>query len=226
MAAETRPVRNPADVVRVVAGSLCIGAGAVVARRARLSGLETDLFRVANDLPGFFEVPLRSVMQAGSLGAVPAAGVVALATRRPRLARDLTLAGGGAWVAAKALKSITGRGRPGALLQNVVFRGGRDSGLGYPSGHAAVAAALATSARPHLGRTGRRAASGTVAVVGVGRIFVGAHLPVDVMGGAALGWVLGALVHLLFGEPGGGIDRSCVSSNSPIAPSGPVPRTR
>ena len=93
---------------------------------------------------------------------------------------------------------IVGRGRPGALLPEVVFRGGLHMGLGFPSGHAAVAAALATAAGTYLGSTGRQAAWGAVAVVGIARTFVGAHLPIDVIGGIALGWVVGSLVHLLF----------------------------
>jgi len=35
------------------------------------------------------------------------------------------------------------------------------------------------------------------------RMWVGAHLPLDVLGGAALGWVAGVVVHLLLGAPGG-----------------------
>jgi undecaprenyl-diphosphatase len=35
------------------------------------------------------------------------------------------------------------------------------------------------------------------------RMYVGAHLPLDVVGGAALGWAAGSLVHLLLGAPGG-----------------------
>jgi len=37
----------------------------------------------------------------------------------------------------------------------------------------------------------------------VARIYVGAHLPFDVLGGAALGWAAGALVLLVFGAPTG-----------------------
>ncbi len=174
---------------------------------------ETDVFRLVNDLPGVFEGPLRVVMQAGSLPAVPAAALVALATRRPRLARDLTLAGGGAWIAAKAFKEIVGRGRPGSVLpHDMVFRGGLETGLGFPSGHAAVAAAIAAAASTYLGRTGRRVAWSGVAVVGIARIFVGAHLPVDVIGGVVLGWVIAALGHLLFGAPDGGADEATVTA--------------
>lgn len=149
-------------------------------------------------------------MQTGSLVAVPATALTALAVRRPRLARDLTLSGSGAWVAAKAIKALVGRGRPGEFLQDVLFRGGPVGGLGFPSGHAAVAAALATAAGAYLGRTGRRVAWAGVAMVGIARIFVGAHLPVDVIGGVALGWMIGALVHLVFGSPDGAADEATV----------------
>jgi undecaprenyl-diphosphatase len=37
----------------------------------------------------------------------------------------------------------------------------------------------------------------------VARIYVGSHLPFDVLGGAALGWAAGALVLLVFGAPTG-----------------------
>jgi len=203
-------VRHAGDVVRVAAGTAVLAAGAAVASQGWLSNVETGVFRLVNDLPEGLDGPLRVAMQAGSLPAAPVVALGALAARRPRLARDTVLAGVAAWVAAKGVKAVVGRGRPGMLLDALVFRGGIDTGLGFPSGHAAVAAALATAAGPHLGRTARRAAWGGVAVVGISRIFVGAHLPVDVVGGIALGWVLGALVHLLFGAPAGDLDERAV----------------
>ena len=197
----SRAVRHPGDAVRIVAGAATTTACTVVARQGRISKLETDLFRVVDDLPSQLELPLRIVMQAGSFLAVGIAGLGALAARRPRLARDFLVAGGGAWFAAKALKVVVDRGRPGAVLPDVIFRGAVDSGLGFPSGHAAVAAALATVAAPSLGRSGRRAAWILVVVVCLARMYVGAHLPIDVVGGVALGWTVGSMVHLAFGAP-------------------------
>jgi undecaprenyl-diphosphatase len=78
-----------------------------------------------------------------------------------------------------------------------------DRGLGYVSGHSAVAVALATVASPFLGRRARRVAWTLAALVCVARIYVGSHLPFDVVGGAALGWAAGALVLLVFGAPSG-----------------------
>jgi glycosyltransferase 2 family protein len=71
------------------------------------------------------------------------------------------------------------------------------------SGHSAVAVALATVASPFLGRRARRVAWTLAALVCVARIYVGSHLPFDVVGGAALGWAAGALVLLVFGAPTG-----------------------
>jgi undecaprenyl-diphosphatase len=41
------------------------------------------------------------------------------------------------------------------------------------------------------------------AAVCIARVYVGAHLPLDVIGGAALGWAAGGLTHLILGAPDG-----------------------
>jgi membrane-associated phospholipid phosphatase len=71
-------------------------------------------------------------------------------------------------------------------------RGHEATGLGYLSGHAAVSVSLAAAAWPHLGPGGRRVTLGLASVVGLSRIYVGAHLPLDVAGGAALGLLIDA----------------------------------
>ena len=83
-------------------------------------------------------------------------------------------------------------GRPAALLTAVEERElfGADS-LGYPSGHAAVAAALTVVVAAHLSVRWLIAALALGAVVLFGRMYVGAHLPLDIIGGAALGAIGG-----------------------------------
>ena len=56
---------------------------------------------------------------------------------------------------------------------------------------------------PYLGRRARWVAVAVAVGVCLSRMYVGAHLPLDVVGGAALGWAAGSLVHLLLGAPGG-----------------------
>lgn len=72
---------------------------------------------------------------------------------------------------------------------------------GFVSGHSAVAAALATAAAPYLSRRLRRVAWALALTVGLARVYVGAHLPLDVVGGLLVGWVTGSLVHHALGVP-------------------------
>jgi glycosyltransferase 2 family protein len=194
--------RHPGDMLRVLVGGLVVTAGALAARHGHVFAFDANLFRLVNQLPGALGRPLLAVMQLGAVAAVPAMAAVALAARRPRLARDLALSGGLAWVLAKLVKDLVGEARPVVLLQGVVERA-LDSGLGYPSGHVAVAAAMATAAGPWLPRPARRAAWWMVWLVALGRMYAGAHLPIDVVGGAALGWAVAAAAHLAVGAPGG-----------------------
>lgn len=180
--------------------AIVLGSGAV-AGASTVSTFEGDLFRLVNHLPSSLEVPVAAVMQAGALGAVPVAAGAALVARRPRLARDLLVAGTAAWLLAKVAKDVVGRARPTGLLAEVVQRGVTQTGLGYPSGHAAVAAALATAAGPFLPRRVRHITWIVVLLVALGRMYVGAHFPADIVGGAALGWMVGAAWHLVVGAP-------------------------
>jgi glycosyltransferase 2 family protein len=195
--------RHPGDVVRLVLGLAVLAGSAALVQRDRVGVLETNLFRLVNDLPAALYPLLWAVMQTGNLIAVPVIAAAAALTRRFRLALNLALAGGAAWLLARAVKQAVERGRPPSLLHEVHVRGPAATGLGYVSGHAAVAVALAAVASPYLGRRMRRLAWALAAAVCVARVYVGAHLPLDVVGGAALGWSIGAAVHLLLGAPGG-----------------------
>jgi undecaprenyl-diphosphatase len=90
------------------------------------------------------------------------------------------------WALCKGVKYGIGRGRPGAHLKDVIVRGAAQSGLGFPSGHTAVAFTLAGVAAPALPRRASGLAWAAAGLVGLARQYVGAHLPADVAGGVAL----------------------------------------
>ena len=193
--------RHPLDLVRVLLGLAVFGIGFLIAQRGELPVLERDLFRIVNDLPEIFFPIVWVVMQLGNVVTVPAVAAVAALTGRFRMARDMLVAGGLAYVAADVVKSIVGRERPAGFPVDAVLLDGNVSGIGFISGHTAVAAALAAAAVPYLSRRGRRWAWVIAWTVGLARIYVGAHLPLDVLGGAAVGWAIGSLVHYAFGVP-------------------------
>lgn len=193
--------RHPGDVFRVVVGLAVLAWLSVVAAGGVVTGPERDVFRLLNDLPDWLDGPMRVVTQAGWVGAVPVAAAVAIVLRRRRAALDLALAGSAAWLLAKVVKDLAHRSRPGVLLDDVILRGVPATGHGFVSGHAAVAAALATVASSEVSRRARRWLWMVVWATAAARVYSGAHLPLDVLGGAALGWALGAAVHLVRGTP-------------------------
>jgi glycosyltransferase 2 family protein len=203
--------RHPGDAVRLVVAAAVLAASTAVVKDHRVGVLETDVFRVINDLPSTLFPLFWVVMQAGNLLAGMVAAAVAAATRRFRLAVSLAAATMVVWLLASVVKGLVGRGRPPDLLDQYHVRPAAAGGLGYVSGHAAVAVAVATIAGPYLGRRARRVLWAVAFLVCASRIYVGAHLPLDVVGGAALGWGVGALVHLLLGAPGGRPDAGTVA---------------
>jgi membrane-associated phospholipid phosphatase len=89
------------------------------------------------------------------------------------------------------------RPRPATLLPGTRRRGREAAGLGYLSGHAGVAVALGAAALPRFGAADRAVTPSAVPLVGLTRIYVGAHLPLDVAGGAALGLAVDAAATLV-----------------------------
>jgi undecaprenyl-diphosphatase len=195
--------RNPADAVRVVLGGAVLAVTTTAIHKDFVGDREAALFRVVNELalPSWTWPGVWLVMQLGVIGAVPLVAILALATRRLRLALDAVLAAGSIYLIAKLVKEFVQRGRPQTLLDGVNILGEPARGLGYVSGHSAVAVALATVASPYLGRRARRVAWILAGCVCLARMYVGSHLPFDVVGGAALGWAAGSLVLFVLGAP-------------------------
>lgn len=203
---------GPGDpATRLVLGSLALAATTVLARRPGVSRREARLFRLVNGLPDGLAVPAWGVMQLGNLGAAPASALVASLAGEKVLARRLLAGGTASWALSKAVKRGVARPRPARLVAGTRQRGREQSGFGYLSGHAAVSVALGTAVWPWAGWRGRVAVAAAMPVVGLCRLYVGAHLPLDVLGGAALGVIVDAVLALdgrrSPGPPGGAAPR-------------------
>jgi undecaprenyl-diphosphatase len=149
---------------------------------------DADVFRRMNGWSDSLAPVLWAPMQAGALGAPLAVGTLFIATGDRKTGLRIVLTGAAAWGAAKALKREVGRGRPAEFVEETKLRfGSADQGLGYPSGHAAVVSTLVGSIPPGTHPIIKVGGIALATVVGVARIHVGAHFPLDVIGGYALG---------------------------------------
>ena len=192
--------RGWSGILLVAAGSAVLLVAAVPVDADRVPAGETAVFGVLNGTTVLPFLLVWPVMQLGNVLVVPASALVAAAFRRWRLAAELLIAGTATYLAAKVVKGIWPRGRPAGLLEDVVIRGEAALGRGFVSGHAATLTALATVAWPWLGPRGRIALVVLVTVVCLSRVYVGAHLPLDVVGGAGLGLAVGGVVRLALGR--------------------------
>jgi undecaprenyl-diphosphatase len=134
------------------------------------------------------------VMQGGTLVApiVVAAGIVVV-RRDWYVAGVLVVVGVVTWLGSQAVKQLVERERPFAFIVDVNVREGTGSELGYLSGHSAMAAAIGVVLLTVVPRRWWPLLVVLVAIVGVGRIVHGVHLPADVIGG----WAFGTLVGLV-----------------------------
>jgi undecaprenyl-diphosphatase len=196
-----RPVSRPLSMVWVaIAGLLLVVWSAVVASSGTVPGWEGAVFRVVNRAPGWLYRPLWAVQLLGVLAVPVAAALAAAVLRRWRLAAAmLLLAPAKLVVELDVLKQLVERQRPGRTEAGAVLRDVPSAGLSYPSGHAIVAFGLAVLLAPYLGRRGQVVVFLLAVGVGLARIYLGAHNPLDVVGGAGAGLVLGALLTLLVG---------------------------
>jgi undecaprenyl-diphosphatase len=187
--------------VLLAGGLVVLVLSALPVHPDRVPDLEEDFFHAVNSTLTVPYVLVWPVMQLGNLLVIPVAAALAAAARKFRLAVSLLAGGLAAWLLAKLVKEFITRPRPGSLLPDVDLRGAPAGGLGYVSGHAAVVVFIATVAAPYLSRWGRWAVYALAALVCLARMYVGAHLPLDVLGGAALGLALGAALRLITGRP-------------------------
>jgi glycosyltransferase 2 family protein len=197
---ESSVARTKLDLVVLVLGLLVLMWAASVAK-AGLPAWERDVFLAINGLPGQLYTPMWPFMQYGTIITIPVLAAIALVAGQRRLALVVLVSGVGIYVIARLVKEIAERGRPMEVLGNAVSHGPTQTGAGFPSGHAAVAGALAFAVIGYLSRPWIIASFVLAAIVLFGRVYIGAHFPLDVLGGFALGAAAAATVHLVWGVP-------------------------
>jgi undecaprenyl-diphosphatase len=178
----------------VIAGIAAVGlfSSYAVAIQRPLPNWELRLTEAVNDVPDWVGSALYPVMQMGTFaGPIIVAVLIAIFRRDLVLSAAVVVTGLVTWFAAKGVKKMVERGRPLTYLPDIVVREGDGTGIGYISGHSAVAASAAIMTMVALPRRWRPLAAVIAALVGIARIVHGVHLPADVVGGWSFGVLLG-----------------------------------
>jgi membrane-associated phospholipid phosphatase len=182
----------------VLVVSLAVFAGcAVVAADGRVGSAERAVFHAINGLPEWLYRPMLVFQYLGVLAVPLVVAAGALALRRWRLAVALVLVVPLKLAAEKVPKQLVQRERPGATVPDAILRGVPHNGLSFVSGHAIITFAVAGLLALVLPRRWAVVAFVLATLNAVARVYLGAHNPLDVVGGAAVGLGIAAVLDLL-----------------------------
>ena len=188
-----------------VVGMVVLAASVVAARGPTIPRWEQRVFHAINGLPGWLFVPLWPVMQLGNLAVGTAFGLgVAWWAGELPIALGVLAAAALKLVAERLIRQritthLPARQRPGTSETGATLRGDDvpASGWSFPSGHAVLIAAITLVVAPALPAGWELVPAALTVGVMVGRVFVGAHNPLDVTSGAGAGLMVGGLVAAL-----------------------------
>jgi len=182
----------------VIVASLAVFAiCAVVAADGQVGPVERALFRAVNGLPDWLYRPMLAFQYLGVLAMPLVVAVGALALRRWRLAAALVLVVPFKLALERVVKLLVQRERPGTTVPDAILRGVHPAGLSFVSGHAIITFAIAGLLALVLPRRWAVVAFVLATLNAVARVYLGAHNPLDVVGGAAVGLAIAAALDLV-----------------------------
>lgn len=188
--------RRPTDIALVLLNALGLVLLVIAARAGGV--LEDDIDQLVAHLPllleGLWNFGVDLVV-VWALGLV----VAAVMSRRVPLARDNVLAAAMALVGCSIATFVTGSPRMSVASQ-LTASGGPPS---FPALRLAMAAAIIITASPHLGRPLRYSGRWIIGLASVSTIALGVARVGGVLAALAIGTIVAAVVHLVFGSPGG-----------------------
>jgi len=194
------------DLIALVASLAVVAVCAVIVAGGRVGPAERAVFHAINGLPSWLYRPMLVAQYLGVLVVPLIVAIGALALRRWRLAAALVLVVPLKLAAEKVPKLLVQRERPGTTVPDAILRGVPHGGLSFVSGHAIITFAIAGLLAPVLPRRWAVVAFALATLNAVARVYLGAHNPLDVVGGAAVGLAIAATLDLVLdvaGDRGG-----------------------
>ena len=185
------------DVIVIVASLAVFAICAVVAASGRVGPVERAVFHAVNGLPTWLYRPMLMFQYLGVLAMPLVVAVGALALRRWRLAGALVLVVPLKLATERLVKLLVQRERPGTTVPDAILRGVHPAGLSFVSGHAIITFAVAGLLALVLPRRWAVVAFVLATLNAVARVYLGAHNPLDVVGGAAIGLAIAAALDLV-----------------------------
>ena len=158
----------------------------ILSQMGDLLGWEESLFLAIYNWPEILRLPFIVITWFGSIQVFGAFTLLFLFLKKKNIVIRFIMTSALAYLLSGLGKSIWGRTRPNELLDIVA----RDFsyGPGFPSGHTALAVAMALTIGHYLPKKYHMIVVLWIVGVALSRIYLGIHAPLDIVGGFAIGW--------------------------------------
>lgn len=177
--------------------AVCIfGVSVYFSRQGNVFGWELSLFTAINVWPEGLYRFMFIMTFFGSTTMALLIVLLAFAFRMYRLALRLSLTILGAYGIVAFAKHFVGRDRPIGLVEDAHVRIA-ETGMGFPSGHATLITIIMLSILPYIPKRWRWVLPVPIVLVCLSRLYLGVHLPLDIVGGLALGTAAVAFTWIL-----------------------------
>jgi undecaprenyl-diphosphatase len=184
------------DLLVLLASLAVFALCAVIVADGRVGPVERAAFHAVNGLPDWLYPPMLLFQYLGVLAMPLVVAAGALAFRRWRLAAALVLVVPLKLATERLVKLLVERERPGTTVPDAILHGVNSAGLSFVSGHAIITFAIAGLLVLVLPRRWGIVAFVLATLNAVARVYLGAHNPLDVVGGAAIGLAIAAVLDL------------------------------